>query len=169
MYDTLGNPFLTEVCDLFRSMKSSSSAGPRPPAFSEFSLSKIGALSTVQSMKHLTSAAFLSDSKIKTPVYSRRQLSGLGTGVSGYRSGSGRQRLDVLVATKLLPEELVPIEMVGKMVLDRNPDNFFAETEHVQMMVPKGRDNYEPNSISAAGPRETPSGLRKPFIATEGT
>jgi catalase len=38
---------------------------------------------------------------------------------------------DVLDATKLIPEELVPIKMVGKMVLDRNPDNFFAETEQV--------------------------------------
>ena len=38
---------------------------------------------------------------------------------------------DVLDATKLIPEELVPLEMVGKMVLDRNPDNFFAETEQV--------------------------------------
>jgi catalase len=38
---------------------------------------------------------------------------------------------DVLDATKLIPEEVVPIEMVGKMVLDRNPDNFFAETEQV--------------------------------------
>ena len=38
---------------------------------------------------------------------------------------------DVLDATKLVPEEIVPIEMVGKMVLDRNPDNFFAETEQV--------------------------------------
>lgn len=38
---------------------------------------------------------------------------------------------DVLDATKLIPEEIVPIEMVGKMVLDRNPDNFFAETEQV--------------------------------------
>jgi catalase len=38
---------------------------------------------------------------------------------------------DVLDATKLVPEELVPIEMVGKMVLDRNPDSFFAETEQV--------------------------------------
>ncbi len=136
---------------------------------------------------------------------------------------------DVLDATKLVPEELVPIEMAGKMVLDRNPDNFFAETEQVafcpshivsgidfsedpllqgrlfsyldtqltrlgspnfhelpinspkcpfanfqrdgkmQMMVPKGRDNYEPNSINPAGPRETPSGLRTSFIPTEGT
>ncbi len=136
---------------------------------------------------------------------------------------------DVLDATKLVPEELVPLEMVGKMVLDRNPDNFFAETEQVafcpshivpgidfsedpllqgrlfsyldtqltrlgspnfhelpinrpkcpfanfqrdgkmQMMAPKGRDNYEPNSINRAGPRETPAGLRTSFIATEGT
>jgi len=136
---------------------------------------------------------------------------------------------DVLDATKLVPEELVPIEMVGKMVLDRNPDNFFAETEQVafcpshivpgidfsedpllqgrlfsyldtqltrlgspnfhelpinrpkcpfanfqrdgkmQMTVPKGRDNYEPNSVNPGGPRETPLGLRTPFIATEGT
>jgi catalase len=136
---------------------------------------------------------------------------------------------DVLDATKLVPEELVPLEMVGKMVLDRNPDNFFAETEQVafcpshivpgidfsddpllqgrlfsyldtqltrlgspnfhelpinrpkcpfanfqrdgkmQMMVPKGRDNYEPNSIAPGGPRETPLGLRTASTATEGT
>ncbi len=122
---------------------------------------------------------------------------------------------DVLDATKVIPEEIVPIEMVGKMVLDRNPDNFFAETEqvafcpshivpgidfsedpllqgrlfsyldtqlsrlgspnfhelpinrpkcpfanhqrdgHMQMEVPKGRANYEPNSIEPQGPRET--------------
>jgi catalase len=122
---------------------------------------------------------------------------------------------DILDATKLVPEEIVPIEMVGKMVLDRNPDNFFAETEqvafcpshivpgidfsedpllqgrlfsyldtqlsrlgspnfhelpinrpkcpfanlqrdgHMQMTVPTGRGNYEPNSIEASGPRES--------------
>ena len=122
---------------------------------------------------------------------------------------------DVLDATKLIPEEIVPIEMVGKMVLDRNPDNFFAETEqvafcpshvvpgidfsedpllqgrlfsyldtqlkrlgstnfhqipinapkcpfanmqrdgHMQMQVPKGRANYEPNTLEPAGPRES--------------
>jgi catalase len=38
---------------------------------------------------------------------------------------------DVLDATKLIPEELVPLTPVGRMVLDRNPDNFFAETEQV--------------------------------------
>ncbi len=38
---------------------------------------------------------------------------------------------DVLDATKIVPEELVPVRPVGKMVLNRNPDNFFAETEQV--------------------------------------
>jgi catalase len=38
---------------------------------------------------------------------------------------------DILDATKLIPEELVPILPVGRMVLNRNPDNFFAETEQV--------------------------------------
>ncbi|MEO7497569.1 MAG: catalase [Massilia sp.] len=38
---------------------------------------------------------------------------------------------DVLDPTKLVPEELVPLVTVGKMVLNRNPDNFFAETEQV--------------------------------------
>ncbi|MDB4990081.1 MAG: Catalase [Myxococcaceae bacterium] len=129
---------------------------------------------------------------------------------------------DVLDATKLIPEELVPIRIVGRMVLDRNPDNFFAETEqvafcasnivpgidftadpllqgrlfsyldtqlkrlgstnfhqlpinqpkgcpfanfqrdgHMQMQVPKGRANYEPNGLSEngedSGPREAPA------------
>jgi catalase len=136
---------------------------------------------------------------------------------------------DVLDATKLIPEEVVPIEMVGRMVLDRNPDNFFAETEqvafcpshivpgidfsedpllqgrlfsyldtqlsrlgspnfhelpinrpkcpfanmqrdgHMQMMVPQGRGNYEPNSIDLKGPRETPDGFRTAPIPTEAT
>lgn len=38
---------------------------------------------------------------------------------------------DILDATKLIPEELVPVKIVGRMVLNRNPDNFFAETEQV--------------------------------------
>jgi catalase len=130
---------------------------------------------------------------------------------------------DVLDATKLIPEELLPVSIIGRMVLDRNPDNFFAETEqvaflptnvvpgidfsndpllqgrlfsyidtqksrlgttnfhqlpinapkcpfgnfqrdgHMQFQVPKGRANYEPNSLAVAGelggPRETPSGF----------
>jgi catalase len=136
---------------------------------------------------------------------------------------------DILDATKLIPEETVPIEMVGKMVLDRNPDNFFAETEqvafcpshvvpgidfsedpllqgrlfsyldtqlsrlgspnfhelpinapkcpfanmqrdgHMQMLVHKGRGNYEPNSIEPNGERETAAGFRTAPIPLEGT
>ncbi|MBA2291036.1 MAG: catalase [Gemmatimonadales bacterium] len=38
---------------------------------------------------------------------------------------------DILDSTKLIPEELVPVRPVGRMVLNRNPDNFFAETEQV--------------------------------------
>ncbi len=137
---------------------------------------------------------------------------------------------DILDATKLIPEEIVPIEVVGKMVLNRNPDNFFAETEQVafcpshvvpgidfsedpllqgrlfsyldtqlsrlgtpnfhqlpinapkcpfanlqrdakmQMMVPKGRANYEPNSIDPSAPREShASGFQTTPIPVEGT
>jgi catalase len=132
---------------------------------------------------------------------------------------------DHLDATKLVPEEQVPLRIIGRMVLDRYPDNFFAETEqvafcpshlvpgmdfsndpllqgrlfsyldtqlkrlgstnfhqlptnrakgveggcpfsnfqrdgHMQMHVPAGRANYEPNSLAHAGeeggPREDP-------------
>ncbi len=130
------------------------------------------------------------------------------------------QPYDVLDATKLIPEEQVPLQIVGRMVLDRNVDNFFAETEQaaflpsnivpgidfsndpllqgrlfsyldtqksrlgttnfhqipinapkcpfanftrdgmMQTMVPKGRANYEPNSLTHndedGGPRECP-------------
>lgn len=38
---------------------------------------------------------------------------------------------DILDATKLVPEELVPLKIIGTMTLNRNPDNFFAETEQV--------------------------------------
>lgn len=141
---------------------------------------------------------------------------------------------DVLDATKLIPEEIVPVQIVGRMVLNRNVDNFFAETEqaafmptnivpgidfsndpllqgrlfsyqdtqlkrlgstnfhqlpinaakgragcpfhnfqrdgHMQMHVPKGRANYEPNSLAEAGedggPRESASGFRS-YVAQE--
>jgi catalase len=124
---------------------------------------------------------------------------------------------DHLDATKLIPEELVPLKVIGRMVLDRWPNNFFAETEqvafcpshvvpgidfsndpllqgrlfsyldtqlsrlgshnfhqipvnapkcpfanqqrdgHMQMAQPVGRVAYEPNSLSADSPRETPA------------
>lgn len=123
---------------------------------------------------------------------------------------------DHLDATKLIPEELVPLKVIGRLVLERWPDNFFAETEQVafcpshvvpgidfsndpllqgrlhsyldtqlsrlgsanfhqipvnspqcpfanqqrdgqmQMSRPKGRVNYEPNSLASDSPRESP-------------
>lgn len=50
---------------------------------------------------------------------------------------------DHLDPTKLIPEELVPLQVIGKMVLNRWPDNFFAETEQVAFCpanVPPGVD-----------------------------
>ena len=131
------------------------------------------------------------------------------------------QDFDVLDPTKIIPEELIPVRIVGRMTLNRNPDNFFAETEQsafcpanvvpgidftadpllqgrlfsyldtqksrlgtanfhqlpinapkcpfqnfqrdgmMQMEVPKGRANYEPNSLAThgenPGPRECPA------------
>ncbi len=53
---------------------------------------------------------------------------------------------DILDATKLIPEELVPISFIGRLVLNRNPDNFFAETEQVAFLptnMPSGIDVSE--------------------------
>ncbi len=50
---------------------------------------------------------------------------------------------DHLDPTKLIPEELVPLQTIGRMVLNRWPDNFFAETEQVAFCpanVPPGID-----------------------------
>ncbi|MFI6758918.1 catalase [Micromonospora sp. NPDC050417] len=43
--------------------------------------------------------------------------------------------IDLLDPTKIIPEEVVPVTPVGRMVLDRNPENFFAETEQVAFCV----------------------------------
>ncbi len=135
---------------------------------------------------------------------------------------------DVLDATKLIPEEVVPLKVVGHMVLDRNPDNFFAETEQVaflpsnvvpgiefsndpllqgrlfsyldtqksrlgttnfhllpinapkcpfanfqrdgmmQMTVPTGRANYEPNSLATAGESAGPRAQIDGFVTFPG-
>ncbi|ANK14209.1 catalase HPII [Erythrobacter neustonensis] len=124
---------------------------------------------------------------------------------------AAKQPYDVLDATKLIPEEEIPVEVIGRMTLNRNVDNFFAETEQVaflptnilpgidfsndpllqgrlfsyldtqksrlgttnfhqipinapkcpfhnmqrdgmmQTLVPKGRANYEPNTLAQAG------------------
>jgi catalase len=42
---------------------------------------------------------------------------------------------DLFDATKLLPEEVVPVRRVGRLTLNRNPDNFFAETEQVAFHI----------------------------------
>ena len=42
---------------------------------------------------------------------------------------------DVLDPTKIIPEEILPLRTVGRLVLDRNVDNFFAETEQVAFCV----------------------------------
>lgn len=50
---------------------------------------------------------------------------------------------DVLDPTKLIPEEILPVRIVGRLVLDRTVDNFFAETEQVAFCtqnVPPGID-----------------------------
>lgn len=39
--------------------------------------------------------------------------------------------IDLLDPTKLVPEELVPVQVIGKLTLNRNPTNYFAETEQV--------------------------------------
>lgn len=53
---------------------------------------------------------------------------------------------DILDATKVIPEELVPLRVIGRMVLNRNPDNFFAETEQAAFLptnLPPGIDVSE--------------------------
>jgi catalase len=47
---------------------------------------------------------------------------------------ASKQPYDVLDATKLIPEEVIPVEIIGRMTLNRNVDNFFAETEQVAFM-----------------------------------
>jgi catalase len=47
---------------------------------------------------------------------------------------AAKQPYDVLDATKLIPEEDVPVEIVGRMTLNRNVDNFFAETEQAAFL-----------------------------------
>jgi catalase len=47
---------------------------------------------------------------------------------------AAEQPYDVLDATKLIPEEVIPVELIGRLTLNRNVDNFFAETEQVAFM-----------------------------------
>jgi len=50
-------------------------------------------------------------------------------------SDEHKYEFDLLDPTKLVPEELVPVQRIGKLTLNRNPDNFFAETEQVAFHV----------------------------------
>ncbi|WP_395821804.1 catalase [Archangium minus] len=43
--------------------------------------------------------------------------------------------IELLDPTKIVPEELVPVRRIGKLTLNRNPTNFFAETEQVAFCV----------------------------------
>ena len=61
-----------------------------------------------------------------------RRFPGMGAGLAALRRGIRRRfEFDVLDATKIIPEEQVPVRSVGRLVLDRCVDNFFAETEQV--------------------------------------
>lgn len=42
---------------------------------------------------------------------------------------------DLLDPSKIIPEEIVPVQLVGTLTLNRNPDNFFAETEQIAFHV----------------------------------
>jgi catalase len=43
--------------------------------------------------------------------------------------------IDLLDSTKIVPEELAPVQTIGRLTLNRNPTNFFAETEQVAFHV----------------------------------
>ncbi|TBF08803.1 catalase [Rhizobium ruizarguesonis] len=56
---------------------------------------------------------------------------------------AGMFDFDILDPTKIIPEEILPVKPIGRLVLDRMPENFFAETEQVAFMtqnVPPGID-----------------------------
>ncbi|MDP9073029.1 MAG: catalase [Actinomycetota bacterium] len=51
--------------------------------------------------------------------------------------------IDLLDATKIVPEELAPVQIIGRLTLNRNPTNYFSETEQVAFCtahVPRGID-----------------------------
>ena len=78
---------------------------------------------------------------------------------SSTRPTPTRFSFDVLDATKIVPEELVPLRPVGRMVLNRNPDNFFAETEQVafgtQHVVPGIDFSNDPLLQAVSSPTST--------------
>lgn len=60
----------------------------------------------------------------------------MGVGVQLFDEGFAQTfDFDVLDATKVIPEEILPLRIIGRMVLDQNVDNYFAETELVAFCV----------------------------------
>ena len=88
------------------------------------------------------------------PDYHRRDLwdaieSGVGAewdlGVQLFEDNDDQsfEGIDLLDPTKIVPEELAPVQIIGRLTLHRNPTNFFAETEQVAFCtahVPRGID-----------------------------
>ena len=58
---------------------------------------------------------------------------------------------DILDPTKLWPEELIPVKRIGKLTLNRNVDNFFAETEQVAFCPPTSSPHRLQQRSAAAG------------------
>lgn len=59
---------------------------------------------------------------------------------------------DLLDPTKIVPEELVPVTKLGKMQLNRNPMNYFAETEQVMVRLDLSSPTSNTNLISQFQP-----------------
>ena len=63
-------------------------------------------------------------------------------------------QFDILDPTKIWPEEIVPVQRVGTMMLNRNPDNYFAETEQVGVLHgARGARHRLHRRPAAAGPQ----------------
>ena len=58
--------------------------------------------------------------------------------------------IDLLDPTKIVPEELCPVRLVGTLTLDRNPANFFAETEQVAFCAGQLRARHRADRRPAA-------------------
>ena len=69
---------------------------------------------------------------------------------------------DVLDPTKIIPEEILKPQPIGRLVLDRMPDNFFAETEQVAFMTQNVPPGHRPSAMirccrAGTSPISTPS------------
>src|SRR4029078_13392265 len=62
----------------------------------------------------------------------------------------------VLYPTRIVPEELVPVQLIGKLTLNRNPTNYFAETEQVAFHTGNLVPGIEPNNDAPAQARLVP-------------